>query len=151
MSGRAQSSSDEEQIREIIRRVYQSVSGPAGRRDREMNAALFDARACLSVMHAGEGVDHLESLTLDAYWESRGPWLAANAFFEDEVSTTVVVTGATATAVSHYDSRTSRDEAPFESGTNHFQLVRRTDGWRIVAMLWQAGIAAASIVDVQRA
>jgi hypothetical protein len=136
---------DEIAIRAVIRAIYETVSGAAGARDVARSATLFAEGACLQVIHSRPESEWLETLDFDGYWSSRGEFFRTNAFYEDELSTSVTVTGSTASAVSSYESRRSPGLAAFESGTNHFHFVKRMGEWKIVAMLWQGGEAAHSI------
>jgi hypothetical protein len=137
--------SDTEQIRALLQHSYALISGPAGPRDWAAHARLYTPNARAIVVHRGDGATRVESMTQDEYRRSRDPFFLAHSFWELETSCDVTIVGDLASAMSHYESRWTRDGAAFETGTNSVQLVRVDGQWKIASIMWTAGDAAAEV------
>ena len=139
-------SRDASDIQNVVQLLYQAISGPAGPRDWELSASLFVPEGRMIVAHKHEdGSLELQPLSVDDYRRTRAPFFNANAFYECETYSDVQIIGNLAHVVSHYASRHSPDEAPFETGVNFIQLVRTQEGWKIVNTMWEAGQIAAQL------
>ena len=137
---------DEEAIRKVVRQIYEAISGPAGARNWALMARAFVPEGRMVVVHRdNEGGVQLQPLTVADYERTRAPYFNANAFYENETRSDITVEGNLAHAISHYESRRDPAEAPFDSGVNFVQLVRTSDGWRVLSTMWEAGQVAASL------
>src|SRR4051794_24068556 len=96
--------SDVQQIGEVIRAIYQAISGPAGERDWAAHSRHFAPGAMSYVLHRDPRGDELKAYTQTEYARSRGPFFRANSFWEIETKCEVKVDGPLATALSYYDS-----------------------------------------------
>ena len=137
---------DASEIQNVVRLLYQAISGPAGPRDWELSASLFVPEGRMIVAHKqSDGSLELQRLSVDDYKRTRAPYFNANAFYERETYSDVQIIGNLAHVVSHYESRRDPDEAPFERGVNFIQLVRTQEGWKILNTMWEAGQVAAQL------
>lgn len=136
---------DKEQIREVLQRTYAAISGPAGRRDWAKHAATHIPDARSIVIHRGDGPDRIETMTEPEYQKSRDAFFREHSFWETETRCDVLVDGDVAVAMSYYDSRWDPAEPPFETGLNSVQLARVDGEWKIVSIMWTAGVAAKEV------
>ena len=122
-----------------IAALYDSISGPAGKRDWDRFRSLFAPGARLianGVRPTGEVVSRV--MTVDDYAERNGPFFEKNGFFEREISRRIEKFGNIAHAFSTYDSRHAKDDAkPFARGINSIQLMNDGKRWWIVTVFWQ--------------
>ena len=135
---------DVEQIRAVFRDTYAAISGPAGPRDWSQHAevAIDDVRSI--VVHRG-ATERIETMTETQYRASRDPFFRAHSFWETETRCDVIIEGDLAVAMSHYESRWKESDPPFETGVNSAQLVRLGGQWKIVSIMWTAGVAARQV------
>lgn len=130
---------DEDQIRDVIARMYAMVSGPAGPRDWTGQMDVFHPRARqIRTTIAADGTPSLTIMSPEDYRENTRPFFAANHFFETELSCDIQVFGNIAHVWSAYEARSSSTDAdPERRGINSIQLFRdKTGRWRIMAMIW---------------
>jgi hypothetical protein len=122
-----------------IAALYDSISGPAGKRDWDRFRSLFAPGARLianGVRPTGEVVSRV--MTVDDYAERNGPFFEKNGFFEREISRRIEKFGNIAHVFSTYDSRHAKDDAkPFARGINSIQLMNDGKRWWIVTVFWQ--------------
>ena len=113
-----QTDADARDIRDVVRQLYASISGPADQApDWELNASLFAPVGRSLVVHTREdGSRHLELLTCAEFRRSRDPYLSTHAFYEIETRSDIIVEGNIAHVMSYYASRHDPDDAPFEPG-----------------------------------
>ena len=126
-----------ESIDGIIQAMYETISGPAGPRDWDRERSLFAPGARLQPTRPKEGGGGImDMLDIEGYIASRGPFFAANDFWEVEVERRVDRFGNVAHAWSRYEGRRSQDAEPFLRGTNSIQLFYDGDRWWVVSVLW---------------
>lgn len=141
---------DTQQIRALLQESYAAISGPAGPRDWATHARHFVPQGRSHVVHRGDGPDRLQTMTEAEYRESRDPFFRTHAFWETETRCDVLIEGDLAVAMSHYESRWAESEPPFETGVNSVQLARIDGQWKIVSIMWTAGLAARQVAALQR-
>ncbi|HET9424708.1 MAG TPA: hypothetical protein VFO55_04990 [Gemmatimonadaceae bacterium] len=140
---------DVQQIRALLQASYAAISGPAGRRDWEAHARYFIPEGRSHVVHSGDGSDRVETMTEAQYRDSRDPFFRTHSFWETETRCDVIVEGDLAVAMSHYESRWAESEPPFETGVNSVQLARLDGEWKIVSIMWTAGVAAERVDELR--
>jgi hypothetical protein len=122
-----------------IAALYDSISGPAGKRDWDRFRSLFAPGARLianGVRPTGEVISRV--MTVEDYAERNGPFFEKNGFFEREISRRIEKFGNIAHVFSTYDSRHAKDDAkPFARGINSIQLMNDGKRWWIVTVFWQ--------------
>ena len=139
-------SRDVAEIQKTVNLLYQAISGPAGPRDWQLSSSLFVTEGRMVVAHKqNDGSVRLQLLSIDDYRRTRTPYFSANAFYERESYSDVHVVGNLAHVISYYESRRDPGEPPFETGVNFIQLVRTSDGWKILHTIWEAGQLAAQL------
>jgi hypothetical protein len=134
----AATSGDEFEIATTVLRVYNVISGPAGRRDWDRFKELFVPGARLIVAKSENGEITTKVMTTDEYATQSQTYFKDNGFFEQPVATRIERFGDIAQVFSTYESRhASSDEKPFTRGINSVQLVRSGGQWRIVTIFWE--------------
>jgi hypothetical protein len=134
------------EVQKVVNLLYQAISGPAGPRDWELSASLFVPEGRMVVAHKqSDGSVRLQPLSVDDYRRSRTPYFSANAFYEKESYSDVHIVGNLAHVISYYESRRDPAEPPFETGVNFIQLVRTSEGWKVLHTIWEAGQLAAQL------
>jgi hypothetical protein len=127
-------------IRAIVRQIYDSISGPAGPRDWELNDRAFAPGGSMVVAHKQPGGSvMLQPLSVEEYRRTREPYFTANAFYEIETRANVRIEGNLAQVLSYYESRHDLNEPPFETGVNCISLAKLPEGWRVIFTMWEAG------------
>jgi len=131
--------SDDQAIGAVIDEMYDMISGPAGPRDwsRQANCFLQEARQVRTWVDDG-GDPQMLAMSPEEYRANTTPFFAENPFYEVETERQIEVFGNMAHVWSHYEARTSPDDADVERrGVNSIQLFRHSElGWRIIHMIW---------------
>jgi hypothetical protein len=130
---------DEQEIGAVVDEMYAVISGPAGPRDwsRQANCFLPEARQVRTWVDE-HGRPAIKVMGLADYARDTRPFFDANPFYEIETARRIDLFGNMAHVWSHYEARTSPDDAePERRGINSIQLFRHPDhGWRIISMIW---------------
>ena len=130
---------DEDAIATVIDEMYAMISGPRGPRDwsRQAHCFLPEARQVRTWVD-DEGRPQKLGMSLDDYRANTTPFFAANDFYEVETERRIDLFGNIAHVWSHYEARSSPNDADVERrGINSIQLFRDPDqGWRIIHMIW---------------
>lgn len=129
-------------IDEIIKAVYDVISGDAGKtRDWDRFRTLFhkDARLIPSGKNQKTGTFGATALTPEDYIKRVEPVFAKDGFFETEKASRKEIYGNIAHVFSTYESfRKSEEKKPFMRGINSFQLLNDGKRWWIMTIYWQA-------------
>jgi hypothetical protein len=124
----------------IIAAVYDTISGPAGKkRDWDRLRSLFvpGARLVPTGPRPAGGYGS-RVLTVDEYIERAGGFFDKEGFYERELARRTEQFGQIAHAFSTYDSKHAPEEAkPFARGINSIQLMNDGKRWWIVTIFWQ--------------
>ena len=129
---------DEQAIGAVIDEMYDMISGPAGPRDWSRQANCFLPQARQVRTWEEDGRPAMLAMGPDEYRANVTPFFMANPFYEVETSRRIDLFGNIAHVWSHYEARTSPDDADVERrGINSIQLFRHPElGWRIIHMIW---------------
>lgn len=129
---------DQEAIGAVIDEMYDMISGPAGPRDWSRQANCFLPTARQVRTWEEDGKPAMLAMDPDEYRANVTPFFMANPFYEVETSRRIDLFGNIAHVWSHYEARTSPDDADVERrGINSIQLFRHPElGWRITHMIW---------------
>jgi len=123
----------------IVAAVYDTISGPAGKkRDWARFRSLFKEGARLvptGVRPTGEVVTRVGDV--DSYIERSSPFFDKEGFYEREVARRVERFGHIAHVFSTYESRHDPAGAPFARGINSIQLVNDGKRWWVLTILWE--------------
>ena len=129
---------DFDSIETITRAVYDTISGPAGRRDWVKFKSLFVDGGRLISIRTASGVSTPNVMTPDDYAQRAGANFEKSAFYEVEAAHRIETFGAIAHVFSTYESRRAPGEKPFARGINSFQLVKTAQGWKVITILWDS-------------
>jgi hypothetical protein len=132
------SPADVQSVDAILAALYDVISGPAGQpRDWNRFRSLFvpDARL-IPVRHSKTG-DRADVVpyTPEQYQERATP-LLEQGFFERGMHNTTESFGDIVHVFSTYESRKTKDSAPFQRGINSIQLLKDGKRYWIVTILW---------------
>jgi hypothetical protein len=133
---------DVESIDAIIAALYDSISGPPGRRDWDRIRSLFHPGARLipcfpTTPDQERGPSSCRVLTIDEFIKAIERSVKEQGFFEREIARRVERFGAIAHVFSTYESRRSeKDAQPFVRGINSIQLFFDGKRWWTVTIFW---------------
>jgi hypothetical protein len=121
----------------IIKALYDTISGPAGKRNWQRERSLFLPGARLVPIGKrihGEGGLHV--MSVDEWIEEVTPFFAENDFWEMEVMRHMDRFGNMIQAFSTYEARYSKDGPSIARGINSIQLVYHDKRWWILSVMW---------------
>ncbi len=130
--------SDVGTLDQIVRAMYEVISGPAGQaRDWERFRNLYapGARLMPIVSIPGEP-SRVRVLSVEDYIRRVDPIFAREDFWERESSRKTETFGHIAHVVSAYESLHNPKGAPFDRGTNSLQLFHDGFRWWLVSVMW---------------
>lgn len=121
----------------IIKAMYETISGPAGKRNWQRERSLYLPGARL--IPIGKRI-HRESalrvMSLEEWIEDVAPYLAENDFWEAEVMRHMDRYGNMIQAFSTYEARNQKDGPAIARGINSIQLVFHDKRWWIASVMW---------------
>lgn len=130
---------DVREIPNLIRAIYECISGPAGApRDWERFRFLHRPEALsLRTVVLPDGTTRADVFTQDRYIADVEPFFAANDFYEIDIAHRIERFGQVAHAWSQYEARTSPDSpVVLKRGANSIQLCHEQDRWWVVSTIW---------------
>ena len=123
----------------IIKAVYDTISGPAGKRNWQRLRSLYlDGARLIPIgkrVHQ-EGAGELRVMSIDEWIEDVTGFFAENDFYESEIARHFHRFGNIVQAFSTYEARDDREGRPIARGINCIQLLQREDRWWIVTVMW---------------
>jgi len=121
----------------IIKAMYDTISGPAGKRNWYRERSLFlDGARLIPIGKRIHKEGELQILSLEEWIEDAEPFLAENDFYEIEIMRQMNRFGNLLQAFSTYEARNSEDGEPIARGINSIQLLHKDDRWWIVTVMW---------------
>jgi hypothetical protein len=121
----------------IIKAMYETISGPAGKRNWQRERSLYLPGARLiPVGKRIHGASGPHVMTIDEWIEDVKPFFAENDFWEMEVMRHTDRFGNMIQAFSTYEARSTEDGPPIARGINAIQLLFDNDRWWIVSVMW---------------
>jgi hypothetical protein len=121
----------------IIKAMYDTISGPAGKRNWYRERTLFlDGARLIPIGKRIHKEGELQILSLEEWIEDAEPFLAENDFYEIEIMRQMNRFGDLVQAFSTYEARNSEDGEPIARGINSIQLLHKDDRWWIVTVMW---------------
>lgn len=121
----------------IIKAMYETISGPAGKRNWQRERSLYLPGARLIPIGKrihGDGGLHV--LSLEEWIEQVKPFFAENDFWEMEVVRHSDRFGNMIQAFSTYEARSTPDGPAVARGINSIQLVYHEKRWWIASVMW---------------
>ena len=107
----------------IIKAMYDTISGPAGKRNWYRERSLFlDGARLIPIGKRIHKEGELQILSLEEWIEDAEPFLAENDFYEIEIMRQMNRYGNLVQAFSTYEARNSEDGEPIARGINSIQL-----------------------------
>ncbi len=121
----------------IIKAMYDTISGPAGKRNWYRERSLFlDGARLIPIGKRIHKEGELQILSLEEWIEDAEPFLAENDFYEIEIMRQMNRYGNLVQAFSTYEARNTEDGEPIARGINSIQLLHKDDRWWIVTVMW---------------
>ena len=121
----------------IIKAMYETISGPAGKRNWQRERSLFLPGARLiPIGKRIHGQGGLEVLSLEEWIEQVSPFFAENDFWETEVMRHMDRFGNLIQAFSTYEARHSQEGPSIGRGINSIQLLFHNKRWWIASVMW---------------
>jgi hypothetical protein len=121
----------------IIKAMYETISGPAGKRNWQRERSLYLPGARLiPIGKRVHGEDALRVLSVEEWIEDVTPYLAENDFWEAEVMRQMNRFGNMIQAFSTYEARNQIDGPAIARGINSIQLVFHEKRWWIASVMW---------------
>jgi hypothetical protein len=121
----------------IIKAMYDTISGPAGKRNWYRERSLFlDGAHLIPIGNRIHKESGLEVMSLEQWIEDAEPFLAENDFYEVEIMRTMNRFGNLVQAFSTYEARNTEDGEPIARGINSIQLLHKDERWWIVTVMW---------------
>ena len=121
----------------IIKAMYETISGPAGKRNWQRERSLFLPGARLiPIGKRVHGENGLRVMTVDEWIDDVEGFFADNDFWEAEVMCHLDRFGNMVQAFSTYEARDRQDGPPIARGINSIQLVFQEKRWWIVSVMW---------------
>ena len=121
----------------IIKAMYDTISGPAGKRNWYRERSLFlDGARLIPIGKRIHKEGELQILSLEEWIEDAEPFLAENDFYEIEIMRQMNRYGNLVQAFSTYEARNSEDGEPIARGINSIQLLHKDDRWWIATVMW---------------
>ncbi|MEL7447621.1 MAG: nuclear transport factor 2 family protein [Pseudomonadota bacterium] len=141
--------SDQDEFKQITRRLYEVVSAKGGHRDWESVRSLYHPRATMVRTGIGDnGKPFVLAMTFDEYVANAADKLSDVRFTEKELDQEVQVFGNVARLASVYEfTRQSAGETERGRGVNFFNLVNEGQGWKIMNIVWDNEREGLSLAD----
>lgn len=121
----------------IIKAMYETISGPAGKRNWQRERSLYLPGARL--IPIGKRIHkeaEMRAMTVDEWIDDVKDYLAENDFWEAEVVRQVHRYGNMIQAFSTYEARTEKEGPAIARGINSIQLTFHDKRWWIVSVMW---------------
>jgi hypothetical protein len=121
----------------IIKAMYDTISGPAGKRNWYREKSLFlEGARLIPIGNRVHKDGELQIMSIDEWIEDAKDYLAENDFYEVEIMRQISQYGNIVQAFSTYEARNGKDNAPFARGINSIQLLNKDGRWWIVTVMW---------------
>ncbi len=120
----------------IVAALYDVISGPPGERNWQRFNSLFSEHAVLATVGKKNGETRQEIMTPADYVRLARPYFLKEGFFERESARKLQAFGSIAHLFSTYESRHTREGAPFAKGINSIQLFNDGHRWWVLSILW---------------
>ncbi|HEX8472708.1 MAG TPA: hypothetical protein VF666_01620 [Pyrinomonadaceae bacterium] len=141
---------DVSSIDNILRALYESVSGAAGeRRDEKRFRSLFVPGARLiPTAPRPDGGATARVFDVDEFYQRVNKNTEKMGFYEKEIARQTQIYGNIAHIFSTYEARrAANDPAPFVRGINSIQLLKDGQRWWVVTVYWDAERPGNTIPD----
>lgn len=121
----------------IINAMYDTISGPAGKRSwYRLRSLYLDGARLVPIGKRIHKDGDLRIMSLEEWIEDVSPYFADNDFYEKEIVRHHHQFGNMIQVFSTYEARNDPDKKPIARGINSIQLVNHEDRWWIVSLMW---------------
>lgn len=128
---------DVESIDQIIKTLYEVISGPAGPRNWERFHSMFHKDAYMAAMVPSQsGGQQLKKFTPKEYEKSNGPFFNQFGFFEKEIGRTVDQFGTIAQVFTAYEFTAQTPQPQTQRGINSVEMIYENGRWWIMSIVW---------------
>ncbi len=124
-------------VEALVAATYDSISGPAGKRDwnRVRSLMLPAARLTYSIVD-DKGRHEMTAWSVAEFINATDQVFTTSPFFEASLVNRIERFGNIAQVFTSYASRSAQGAAPFQRGINSMQLAFDGKRWWIVSILW---------------
>lgn len=129
----AANAADVSEIDNIIRALYEVISGPAGPRDWKRFRSLFHTDAYMAAFNAKR---ELRKFSPAQYIQNNGPFFMKNSFDEKEIGRTVNQFGNVAQVFTSYAFNAGTTPPTTKRGINSIELIKEKGRWYIMSICW---------------
>ncbi len=120
----------------IIKALYDVISGPAGERNWDRFRSLFYPGATMgAVLNTPQGRQY-QKFTPEEYVKMNAPHFMQYGFYEKEVGRRVNSFGNIAQVFSTYEYTLETPQTIKQRGINSIELIRSNDRWHILSLVW---------------
>lgn len=127
---------DVTEIDQLVKSLYDVISGPAGERNWERFRSLFTPSAYMGASVATPGGPKFVTFTPEEYVRKNGPLFMQNEFREKEIGRKINQFGNIAQVFTSYEFDLNKGQHK-QRGINSIQLVREQGRWWIASIIWQ--------------
>ena len=121
----------------IIKAMYDTISGPAGKRNwHRLRSLYLDGARLIPTGKRVHKEGELQVMSIDEWIEDVTDFFAENPFYEKEIVRHFDRFGNIIQAFSTYEARDKPDGAPIGRGINSIQLLFHQGRWWIVTVMW---------------
>jgi predicted metalloprotease with PDZ domain len=129
----AANAADVSEIDNIIKALYDVISGPAGPRDWGRFRSLFHPDAYMAAFNAKK---ELRKFSPAQYVQNNGPFFLQNSFNEKEIGRTVDQFGNVAQVFTAYEFTAGTTPPTIKRGINSVELIKEKGRWFIMSITW---------------
>lgn len=121
----------------IIQAMYDTISGPAGKKNwYRLRSLYLDGARLIPIGKRVHREAGLRVMSVDEWIEDAERYLEENDFYELEIMCHMDRFGDIVQAFSTYEARESEDGQPIARGINSIQLLNKEGRWWIVTVMW---------------
>ena len=121
------------EIDQLIKALYDVISGPAGPRDWARFRSLFHADAFMAAFNAKR---ELRKFSPAQYVQNNGPFFMQNSFNEKEIGRKVNQFGNVAQVFTSYEFTAGTNPPLNKRGINSIELIKEKGRWFIMSITW---------------
>ncbi|MEO6541293.1 MAG: peptidase M61 [Ferruginibacter sp.] len=129
----AANAADVSEIDNIIKALYDVISGPAGPRDWNRFRSLFHTDAFMAAFNVKK---ELRKFSPAQYVQNNGPFFLQSSFNEKEIGRTVNQFGNVAQVFTAYEFTAGTTPPTHKRGINSIELIKEKGRWFIMSITW---------------
>jgi len=129
----AANTADVSEIDQVIKALYDVISGPAGPRDWSRFRSLFHPDAFMAAFNAKR---ELRKFSPAQYAQNNGPFFLKNSFSEKEIGRKVNQFGNVAQVFTAYEFNAGTTPPMNQRGINSIELIKEKGRWFIMSITW---------------